>query len=98
MTFILGLALGLFLGLVSAIAAEFFRDNVHTPRELEVLTGVQVMATFPMRARDENLFDFKREPSNFGEDFLKEEDDEGEILVDYEEKAEKQEKPIFSAS
>lgn len=98
MTFILGLALGLFLGLVSAIAAEFFRDNVHTPRELEVLTGVQVMATFPMRGGDENLFDFKREPSNFGEDFLKEEDDEGEILVDYDEKAEKQEKPVFSAN
>lgn len=47
----LNLFLGIFLGLVvsvgSVIAAEFFRESVQTPRELEGLTGMPVLATVP---------------------------------------------------
>ena len=47
----LNLLLGIFLGVLvsigSVVAAEFFRENVHTPRELEALTGTPVLATVP---------------------------------------------------
>jgi len=47
----LNLFLGIFLGAVvsvaSVIAAEFFRESVQTPRELEGLTGMPVLATVP---------------------------------------------------
>lgn len=45
----LNMALGLFLAgfvsLGSVFCAEFFRDTVHTPRELESFTGLPVLAT-----------------------------------------------------
>jgi uncharacterized protein involved in exopolysaccharide biosynthesis len=47
----LNLLLGIFLGAVvsiaSVIAAEFFRENVQTARELELLSGSPVLATIP---------------------------------------------------
>ncbi len=47
----LNLLLGVFLGALvsvgSVITAEFFRENVETPRELELLSGSQVLATIP---------------------------------------------------
>ena len=47
----LNLLLGIFLGAVvsvaSVITAEFFRESVQTPRELEGLTGMLVLATIP---------------------------------------------------
>jgi uncharacterized protein involved in exopolysaccharide biosynthesis len=47
----LNLMLGLFLAVLvsvgSVITAEFFRENVETPRELELLSGSQVLATIP---------------------------------------------------
>ncbi|CAN5802436.1 exopolysaccharide transport family protein [soil metagenome] len=47
----LNLALGLFLAgfvsLGSVFCFEFFRDTVHTPRELESFTGLTVLATVP---------------------------------------------------
>src|SRR5258706_12098805 len=47
----LNLLLGIFLGAVVSVAcvitAEFFRESVQTPRELEGLTGMLVLATVP---------------------------------------------------
>jgi polysaccharide biosynthesis protein PslE len=43
----LGLFLALFISMSSALVAEMFRDTVHTPRELELLTDVPVLATIP---------------------------------------------------
>ena len=44
---LLGLFLAGFLGLGSAIGAEFLRDTVHTPRELEAISNYPVLATVP---------------------------------------------------
>jgi uncharacterized protein involved in exopolysaccharide biosynthesis len=48
----LNLVLGLFLAVVvsigSVVAAEFMREDVQTPRELEALTGTMVLATVPI--------------------------------------------------
>ena len=47
----LNLVLGIFLGAMvsigSVIAAEFIREDIQSPRELEVLTGLPVLATVP---------------------------------------------------
>lgn len=43
----LGIFLAFFISTSSAIVAEMFRDTVHTPRELELLTNVPVLATIP---------------------------------------------------
>jgi hypothetical protein len=42
--------IGLMLSLGFAVTAEFFRDTVHTPHELEALTGVHVLATIPLQS------------------------------------------------
>ena len=44
---LLGILLGALVSVGSAVAAEFFRENVQTPRELEGLTGMPVLATVP---------------------------------------------------
>ena len=44
---ILGVFLGALLGIGSVVVAEFLRDSVLTPQELEVLTGKQVLASVP---------------------------------------------------
>ncbi len=46
---LLGLFLAAFLGLGSGIGAEFLRDTVHTPRELEGISRFPVLATVPQR-------------------------------------------------
>lgn len=53
MTLGLGLFLASFAGLCAAFAAEFMRDTVATPQELETLTGHPVLATLP---RDRGRF------------------------------------------
>ena len=47
MNLILGVFLGGLLGIGSVVIAEYLRDTVLTPRELEVLTGKQVLASVP---------------------------------------------------
>jgi uncharacterized protein involved in exopolysaccharide biosynthesis len=44
---LLGLFLGALLSLGSVVIAEFMRDTVLTPHELEVLTGRAVLASLP---------------------------------------------------
>ena len=51
LTVILGLAMGLLLGVGCAITAEFFRETVHTPRELEAFAGVPVLTTIPLASK-----------------------------------------------
>jgi len=48
---ILGLFLGVLLSMGSVVIAEFMRDTVLTPRELEVLTGRRVLASLPNTGR-----------------------------------------------
>ena len=48
---ILGVALAAILGLGSVFSAEMFSDAVHTPRQLEALTGATVLATVPANSR-----------------------------------------------
>jgi uncharacterized protein involved in exopolysaccharide biosynthesis len=45
LTLALGLFLALFVSLSVVFVAELFRDTVHTPRELELLAGIPVIAT-----------------------------------------------------
>ena len=47
----LGLVLAAFLGLGSVFSAELLNDRVHTPRQLEALTGAPVLATVPENGR-----------------------------------------------
>ena len=44
---IVGVLLAAFIGVGSAFSAELFSDTVHTPRQLEALTGITVLATMP---------------------------------------------------
>jgi hypothetical protein len=55
---ILGVFLGVLLSIGSVVIAEFLRDTVLTPRELEKLTGERVLASLPNtgRARREVIF------------------------------------------
>jgi uncharacterized protein involved in exopolysaccharide biosynthesis len=48
---ILGIFLGALLSIGSVVIAEFLRDTVLTPRELEVLTGQHVLASLPNTGR-----------------------------------------------
>jgi uncharacterized protein involved in exopolysaccharide biosynthesis len=53
MNLILGVFLGLVLSIGSAVVAEFMRDTVLTPRELEVFTGRRVLTSLPNMRRSE---------------------------------------------
>ena len=44
---LLGIVLGAVVSVASVITVEFFRESVQTPRELEGLTGMPVLATVP---------------------------------------------------
>lgn len=46
---LLGVFLAGFLGLGSAIGAEFLRDTIYTPRELDAVSKYPVLATIPYR-------------------------------------------------
>jgi uncharacterized protein involved in exopolysaccharide biosynthesis len=48
---ILGVFLGALLSIGSVVVAEFMRDTVLTPRELELLTGQSVLASLPNTGR-----------------------------------------------
>jgi len=48
---IVGVVLAGFLSLGSVFSAEMFSDVVHTPRQLEALTGAPVLATVPSNGR-----------------------------------------------
>jgi len=48
---VLGVFLAAFLSLGSVFSAEMLSDAVHTPRQLEALTGAQVLATVPENSR-----------------------------------------------
>ena len=51
MNLILGVFLGILLSGGSVVLAEFMRDTVLTPRELETLTGQRVLASLPRTRR-----------------------------------------------
>jgi len=48
---IVGVLLAAFVGLASAFSAELFSNTVHTPRQLEAMTGITVLATLPKDKR-----------------------------------------------
>ena len=72
LTALVGLGLGLMLGLGCAVTAEFFRETIHTPRELEGLTGAPVLATFPHQSFFETLSGVE---GDFDEDFGRDAED-----------------------
>jgi uncharacterized protein involved in exopolysaccharide biosynthesis len=51
MNLILGVFLGVLLSVGSVVVAEFMRDTVLTPRDLELLTGQRVLASLPRMGR-----------------------------------------------
>ena len=51
MNLLLGVFLGALLAMGSVLIAEFMRDTVLTPRELEALTGAKVLASLPHSGR-----------------------------------------------
>ena len=51
MNLVLGIVLAGFLSLGSVFSAEMLSDAVHTPRQLEALTGATVLATVPENSR-----------------------------------------------
>jgi len=48
---VLGVFLAAFLSLGSVFSAEMLSDTIHTPRQLEALTGAKVLATVPENSR-----------------------------------------------
>ena len=67
LTALLGAGMGLLLGIGCAVVAEFFRETVHTPRELEALTGLPVLATISLHSREVRQLNFSSQPID--EDF-----------------------------
>src|SRR5216684_1292437 len=61
---VLGIVLAAFLSLGSVFSAEMLSDAVHTPRQLEGLTGAPVLATVPENSR-RMLIRRSREPNEF---------------------------------
>jgi polysaccharide biosynthesis transport protein len=59
LTIVLGIVMGLILGIGCAIAAEFFRETIHTPSELEAFTGLPVIATVPMNSKRLRQLNFR---------------------------------------
>jgi capsular polysaccharide biosynthesis protein len=48
---VLGVFIAAFLSLGTVFSAEMLGDTIHTPRELEALTGAAVLATVPENSR-----------------------------------------------
>jgi uncharacterized protein involved in exopolysaccharide biosynthesis len=48
---VLGVVLAAFLSLGSVFSVEMLSDSIHTPRQLEALTGANVLATVPENSR-----------------------------------------------
>ena len=74
LTILLGLGMGLVLGIGCAIAAEFFRETIHTPHELETLTGLPVIATVPINSKRLRQLNFKMKSRD--EDFTETDKDQ----------------------
>ncbi len=64
LTILLGAVMGLLLGIGCAITSEFFRETVHTPSELEALTGLPVVATVPLNSKRLRRLNFRIQPIN----------------------------------
>ncbi|HWN09639.1 MAG TPA: Wzz/FepE/Etk N-terminal domain-containing protein [Pyrinomonadaceae bacterium] len=66
---IMGLFLGALLAAGSVVIAEFMRDTVLTPRELEALTSAKVLASVPRVSRMRAMLDVqaRRSTSHFAE-------------------------------
>jgi uncharacterized protein involved in exopolysaccharide biosynthesis len=58
LNFILGVFLGVLLSAGSVVVAEFLRDTILTPRELEKLTGERVLASLPNTGRAQRVVMF----------------------------------------
>jgi uncharacterized protein involved in exopolysaccharide biosynthesis len=58
---ILGVFLGVLLSIGSVVVAEFMRDTVLTPRDLELLTGQHVLASLPRMGRRQRAISFERD-------------------------------------
>jgi uncharacterized protein involved in exopolysaccharide biosynthesis len=57
---ILGVFLGVLLSIGSVVVAEFMRDTVLTPRDLELLTGHRVLASLPKMGRRQQAISVER--------------------------------------
>ncbi len=57
---ILGVFLGVLLSIGSVVVAEFMRDTVLTPRDLELLTGQRVLASLPKMGRRQRAISIER--------------------------------------
>jgi capsular polysaccharide biosynthesis protein len=62
LTLALGIFLAVFVSLVAVFVAELLRDTVHTPRELELLAGIPVIATL----REDSFVNRRRIVSDLG--------------------------------
>jgi uncharacterized protein involved in exopolysaccharide biosynthesis len=80
LTALLGAAMGLLLGIGCAITTEFFRETVHSARELEALTGMPVIATVSLHSKKMRELNFSRQPTE--EDFISPKPDD-HIFIEY---------------
>jgi uncharacterized protein involved in exopolysaccharide biosynthesis len=62
LTLALGIFLAVFVSLFAVFVAELLRDTVHTPRELELLAGIPVIATL----REDSFVNRRRLVSDLG--------------------------------
>ncbi len=84
LTVLLGVGMGLLLGFGCAVVAEFFRETIHTPRELEALTGLPVVATVSLNSRQPrrlNLRTYRRADEQ--DDFPAVEEREEDYLIEF---------------
>lgn len=82
LTVLLGLGTGLMLGFGSAMTAEFFRETIHTPRELEALTGFPVLATMPKLSNFEKQSIFTQSAESSADDFF-DADQDKEFVIEF---------------
>jgi uncharacterized protein involved in exopolysaccharide biosynthesis len=82
LTVLLGGVMGLLLGIGCAITAEFFRETVHTPRELEALTGLLVVATVPLHSRQLRMRELNFDKQTTENDFVESKADD-HIFIEF---------------
>lgn len=81
LTVVLGFGMGLLLGFGCAVVAEFLRETVHTPRELEALTSLPVVATVPLNFGHRRQLNFTTQPATEDE-FITEEEPEEDFFAE----------------